>query len=132
MKKEAGEEPYLKFVKNIKDRISMTKFRLSNHKLMIEKGRHLNLKKKDRKCPFCFAFEDENHFLLHCRIYSTLREVMLATVQEKLNEQLDRHEDETMMKYLLGNTEISPIVAKYLKKTMELRDFLIENPKQLI
>ena len=56
---------------------------------------------------------------------------MLVTVQEKLNEQLDRHEDETMMKYLLGNTEISPIVAKYLKKTMELRDFLVDSPKQL-
>ena len=47
------------------------------------------------------------------------------------NEQLDRHEDETMMKFLLGNTEISPIVAKYLKKTMELRDFLVDSPKQL-
>ena len=40
IKCEIGEEPYLRYVKNIKDRISMTKFRLSNHKLMIEKGRH--------------------------------------------------------------------------------------------
>ena len=56
---------------------------------------------------------------------------MLVTAEEKLNEQLTRHEDETMMKYLLGNTKISPIVAKYLRKTMELRDFLIDRPKQL-
>ena len=37
-KSEVREEPYLRIVKNVKDRISMSKFRLSNHKLMIEKG----------------------------------------------------------------------------------------------
>ena len=31
IKSEIREEPYLRVVKNIKDRISMTKFRLSNH-----------------------------------------------------------------------------------------------------
>ena len=56
---------------------------------------------------------------------------MLLSVEEKLNERLDRNEEETMMKYLLGNTELSPIVAKYLRKTMELRDFLIDSPRQL-
>ena len=56
---------------------------------------------------------------------------MLLSVEEKLNERLDRNEEETMMKYLLGNTELSPIVAKYLKKTMKLRDFLIDSPRQL-
>ena len=131
LKMEAGEEPYLKAVKNIKDRMSMTKFRLSNHQLMIEKGRHSNIKKEDRICPFCSAFEDEKHFLLYCSIYSNLRETMLVTAEEKLNQQLMRHEDETMLKYLLGNTEISPTVAKYLRKTMELRNFLIDRPKQL-
>lgn len=131
VKKEAGEEPYLNFVKNSNDRMSMTKFRLSNHKLMIEKGRHMNLEREDRKCPFCPSVEDENHFLLHCRIYSILREIMLSTVEEKLNEQLNRNDEMKMMRYLLGNKELSPIVAKYLKQTMELRDFLIDSPKQL-
>ena len=131
VKKEAGEEPYLNFVKNSNDRMSMTKFRLSNHKLMIEKGRHMNLEREDRKCPFCPSVEDGNHFLLHCRIYSILREIMLSTVEEKLNEQLNRNDEMKMMRYLLGNKELSPIVAKYLKQTMELGDFLIDSPKQL-
>ena len=56
---------------------------------------------------------------------------MLETVVGTINEELNRNDDELMMRYLLGNTQISPVVAKYLKKTMELRDFLIENPKQL-
>ena len=131
LKKKAGEEPYLKAVRNTNDRISMTKFRLSNHKLMIEKGRHLNLRKEDRICPFCSAYEDEKHFLLHCYIYSNLRETLLITAEEKLNIQINGCEDDILMGYLLGNTEISPIVAKYLRKSTELRDFLIDRPKQL-
>ena len=132
VKKEAGEEPYLKTVKNVKDRISMTKFRLSNHTLMIEKGRHLNLVKAERKCPFCHIFEDEAHFLLSCRTYTVLRDDLLSTVDEKLKEQRLRGADrKIMLKYLLGNTDIAPIVAKYLRKTMELREFLIDSPKQL-
>ena len=131
VKMEAGEEPYLRFVKNVKDRISMSKFRLSNHKLMIEKGRHLNIERIDRKCPFCPAVEDETHFLLHCGTFSVMRECLLNSVRGILNENLNRNDDKVMLRYLLGNTQISPIVSKYLRKSMELRDFLIENPKQL-
>ena len=72
------EELYLKAVKNTKDRMSMTKFRLSNHQLMIEKGRHTNIRKEDRICPFCFAFEDEKHFSKEFIIHN-LRETMLET-----------------------------------------------------
>ena len=109
----------------------MAKFRLSNHKLMIEKGRHLNLLKVDRKCPFCSAFEDEIHFLLKCETFSALRDTMYSSVEEKLNEELNRNDVEMMIRYLLGNTQISTIVAKYLRKTMELRDFLMDKPRQL-
>ena len=110
----------------------MSKFRLSNHKLMIEKGRHLNLEKEQRICPFCPNVEDETHFLLHCCNYMAIRENMLETVGGTLNEELNRNDDEMMLRYLLGNTQISSVVAKYLRKTMELRDFLIDSPKQLI
>jgi hypothetical protein len=71
IKSEIREEPYLKIVKNIKDRISMTKFRLSNHKLMIEKGRHRNLDKTLRICPFCTSVEDETHFLQNVKPLDT-------------------------------------------------------------
>ena len=37
-----------------------------------------------------------------------------------------------MLKYLLGNIEVSPlVVAKYITKTMELRNFLMNDPKRL-
>ena len=110
----------------------MTKLRLSNHELMIEKGRHSNLAISERKCPFCHLVEDEIHFLVTCNIYSILRNDLLNSVEEKLNVELMIRTDKiVMLKYLLGNIEISPLVAKYITKTMELRNFLMNNPKRL-
>ena len=60
-----------------------------------------------------------------------MRECLLNSVRGLLNENINRNDDKVMLRYLLGNTQISPIVSKYLRKSMELRDFLIENPKQL-
>ena len=89
--------------------------------------------KSERKCPFCPSIEDEIHFLLSCRTYTVLRNDLLDTVEETLkNENLERNDSKIMIKYLLGNTEIAPVVAKYLNKTLELRDFLLEDPKQLM
>ena len=129
-KKEVRREPYLSSVKNVKDRISMTKFRLSNHELMIEKGRHMKIEVCERKCPFCRCVEDETHFLIICPNYTLLRDDLLNSVREKLNEPVENFDSEKMLKYFLGNIEIAPIVAKYLNRTMELRKFLIDNPKR--
>ena len=60
IKSQTGHEPYLHEIKNIKDRVSFTKLRLSNHLLMIEKGRHQKINKNMRFCPFCInKIEDE-------------------------------------------------------------------------
>ena len=87
----------------------------------------------ERKCPFCPVVEDETHFLLTCNIYSILRNDLLENVEEKLrNKPLVRTDGQVMMRYLLGNTEISPMVAKYMNKTLKQKVFLIEKPKQLM
>ena len=51
LKTEIGCENYLFEIKTPSKRILMTKFRLSNHSLMIERGRHINLPKAMRFCP---------------------------------------------------------------------------------
>ena len=92
----------------------------------------MNLAISERKCPFCHLVEDEIHFLVTCNIYSILRNDLLNSVEEKLNVELMIRTDKiVMLKYLLGNVEISPLVAKYITKTMELRNFLMNNPKRL-
>ena len=65
-------EPYLEEIKNRSHRISMSKFRLSDHCLMIEKGRHKRpiIPRDQRFCPFCPGqVEDETHFLAQCNGY---------------------------------------------------------------
>ena len=84
----------------------------------------------ERKCPFCRCVEDETHFLIICPNYTLLRDDLLNSVREKLNEPVENFDSEKMLKYFLGNIEIAPIVAKYLNRTMELRKFLIDNPKR--
>ena len=77
--------------------------------------------------------EDEAHFLLTCNIYANLRNELLDKVEEILSDEpLVRTDNQLMMRYLLGNTKIAPIVAKYLNKTKKIRDFLIENPRRLM
>ena len=73
---------------------------------------------KVQEVPILFNSEDEITFY-YIPVFIPLQEIMLSTVEEKLNERLDRNEEETKMRYLLGNTELSPIVAKYLKKTTQ-------------
>ena len=69
-------EQYLSKIKNTAIRIPLTKFRLSNHVLNIEKGRHTIpiTPKESRFCPFCpDAIEDEINILLNCLSYEHTR-----------------------------------------------------------
>ena len=79
IKTEIGIEDYLINIHNITDRISISKLRLSNHRLMIEVGRHKKIERQNRRCPFCPSdIEDEIHFITTCPAYSTSRNTLLA------------------------------------------------------
>jgi hypothetical protein len=68
-------EGYLDFISDNKYRISLTKFRLSSHNLIIESGRYDNIPRDERLCKACNmnAIETEYHFLLVCPTYTNLR-----------------------------------------------------------
>ena len=69
-------EDYLHQVTNIRHRTTMTKLRLSNHRLAIETGRYKRPYKKpnERMCPLCKReAEDEKHFLVSCPVYQEKR-----------------------------------------------------------
>ena len=74
-------EPYLALITNPKARSALTKFRLSDHKLHIESGRHCNPPKpvEERLCKICNnqVVEDEIHFLLNCSHYCDLRSPLM-------------------------------------------------------
>ena len=58
----------------LKHRKMLTKFRCSDHNLMIETGRHKQLKIEERICKSCHLrkIEDEIHFLLECPTYDNI------------------------------------------------------------
>ena len=72
-------EKYLKEIDNYFIRRQTVKFRISDHLLMIEKGRHHGMLNEDRICKQCDidCVEDELHFLLVCPKCKDLREQYL-------------------------------------------------------
>ena len=74
-KHDFRQEEYLDFISEKKYRIALSKFRVSAHNLAIEKGRHENIPRNERKCRNCNlnVIENEYHFLLVCPRYSELR-----------------------------------------------------------
>ena len=50
---------------------SLSRLRLSSHRLEVETGRSTRPKKtpfENRKCKFCNNLEDEYHFVLQCEL----------------------------------------------------------------
>ena len=81
IKYHIGLENYLIQIKNTEVRRAVTKFRLSNHNLNIEKGRHKGVPKELRFCPFCPSeVETEIHFLMECSLYQKIRDEMLTEI----------------------------------------------------
>ena len=66
-------EKYL-LILNEDERRLLTKFRVSAHKLEIERGRYVGLRVEDRICKLCNTeVEDEIHFLLQCPVLENKR-----------------------------------------------------------
>ena len=122
-----GFEKYLDDLQCVKERIAFTKLRLSNHILMIEKGRHLNIDKSIRFCPFCpNIVEDEKHFLIVCGKYKHLRaellrhaKVIIPTIHNRCNDQ----------KFLNLISDVPTQVSRFIFKSIELREFLLAKHK---
>jgi hypothetical protein len=69
---------YLDLIKSPKKLLNTMRFRLSNHRLMIEMGRWRNIPREHRTCQRCAGtadceVDDEVHCLLACPTFSALR-----------------------------------------------------------
>ena len=131
IKTEIGLEDYLS--SNIKistqDRIALTKFRLSNHDLMIEKGRHINVVRTERFCPFCpTLIETEMHFLLQCETFLCLRRELYTEIMYEAPTFNSLSNDDKFI-YLLNSKEAIKHVGSFLRKGFQCRTFLLDNHK---
>lgn len=73
-----GFENYLGMA-SFKYRVALTKLRLSNHKLSVERGRYRNIPRHQRLCDLCELDKvgDEYHFMLECTKFSDLRRMYI-------------------------------------------------------
>ena len=128
-KTSLGYEQYLSEIRNIEERTAFTKLRLSNHSLMIEKGRHLKIEKNARFCPFCpNDVEDEKHFLMDCKLFSTLRNELHAKTRNVVSAFYFMCKTQKFIT-LMNNNNISGLTAQYVCKALELREFLLAKHK---
>ena len=125
-KKDIGCERYLNSIQNTDARISFTKFRLSNHCLMIEKGRHKNIDKNQRFCPFCPSMiEDEVHFLLECKRFESCRKTFLENIYAITREPLPREKMQIFI-YLMSREQTTGLTAQYIIDTLQTRELLLK------
>ena len=128
-KTEIGLENYLHDIRNVKLRTHLTRFRLSNHKLMIEVGRHSGIPKEQRYCPFCpNMVETEIHFLLDCSLYDPMRTRLIEHVN-RVNPLFYFYTKEQKFSYLLSNVD-QKVIAEFIYKNFDLRTFLSASPKR--
>ena len=126
-KKEKGYEKYLTDTKNVTTRKNVTKFRLSNHKLLIEVGRHQGLEANERFCPFCtHSVEDEMHFIFECSIYKDQRNRFLVPITSQIHNFSFLPRDQ---KFELVMCSMDENVCNFISNSMEIREFLMSKPR---
>ena len=96
---------------------------------MIEVGRHKNLPKEIRFCPFCpDKMETEAHFLFECLPYNLIREKMLLTTNI-LIPNFNYYHIEYKMQHLLSEMDSS--VVNFIAHASQLREFLTNKHKMV-
>ncbi len=108
LKREYSMAEYLFTVSDKKLRSTLTRYRLSGHKLMIETGRHRQtwLPPEQRLCSHCDLnqMEKELHFLTECSKYTDIRTVYYDKIQQ-IHPTFTTLPDQEKLAYLLGRTQ---------------------------
>ena len=129
-KTEIRFEPFLALVKNHKLRNYISRFRLSNHQLMIEKGRYVR-PKINREQRFCYncrgEIEDETHFVINCPVYNTERVKLFEICRKNSNRIINFDNIPTSKQKLIfimtsDDVDIIKGFANYLKQCFRKRD----------
>ena len=133
VKTDIGIEEYINAIKNVSDRTALSKLRLSNHCLMIEKGRHEGTEPNERFCPFCPSqIEDEHHFLIKCSIYIHLRNNLFTEIKNVMPDFYSPLDDKFLFWFLLNCTNILHITlytSRFVSRAFDLRFFSFPSTK---
>lgn len=105
-----------------RNRIALTRLRLSAHALYIETGRYRNIVRNERICRICNSedIEDEYHFLFICPFYQVLREKRIKLYYWKKPSVFK-------LIQLLSTTNVKELtmLSKYIYDATQLRNSMI-------
>ena len=131
IKHKFEREEYLVQIRNTKHRQTLSKFRLSNHKLMIEVGRHMKVPKEDRICEVCKnGVEDEIHFLIKCQLYEAGREPLFELCAG-LRPQFRYYSDQEKFIFLMTSPFLMGNVSKFIASSLKERDIYLDSKATL-
>ena len=104
---------------------SLTKLRISAHKLEIENGRYNRKSVADRVCKKCNynKVEDEIHFICECSLYNAERIRLFEYVNHKIPNfvSLNSH-DKFIWLMTCENSDILSRLAEFVYTCFSLRD----------
>ena len=119
------KEKYLSVIKDTEIRKCFISFRISSHKLEIERGRYKKLDLKDRPCKICNtgAIEDEQHLLFNCSAYHSLRYSVMEKVGQTCKNFSILSQDAQLI-WLMNNEsdDIINLFSRYIYDCFKLRD----------
>jgi hypothetical protein len=105
-------EKYLDKIKNFEQRRTLTRFRISVHKLAIETGRYKGIPRHDRICTGYTdnTVEDERHFLFSCNYHTQEREALMSIIIEN-GKNFSLLNIDVKLVWLLNNEHIDILCA---------------------
>ena len=117
---------YLSKVTDPQLKQTLTKYRLSEHTLSIEKGRHRKtwLPPEQRLCCHCTSGETETelHFLTKCEKYKQIRQIHFPKFEALTKGFLDLTDEEKLPTLLGEDTLSSNLAAVYVSACHRQRD----------
>ena len=119
------KEKYLSVIKDIEIRKCFMSFRISSHKLELERSMNKKLAMKDRICKLCNtgAVKDERHLKFNCSSYYTLRYQVFEKVKKIWKNYTNLSQDAQRI-WLINNEsdDIHILLSRYIYDCFKLRD----------
>ena len=131
-KDEYSTSDYQQQLRNFNERRNLVKFKLRNHKLMIELGRYQtdHISRENRLCPLCKSnqAENETHFLLDCSKYSSQKRTFLNRINE-LIPNFERKPTSESIKLLIDSNDchVNKLVMKFISSRMNIGDAFLQS-----
>ena len=127
-KQDCHKTDSLDSIKNVRHKKQINTFRLGNHNLRIETGRHNKTPENLRTCYLCNSnqIEDESHFLFSCEHYHDTRKKYFDEINDKYRNFNDLDNISKIM-FLFNNVDpfVCRTIAAYIYDSMLNRQSML-------